>query len=206
MFIVMINEKKLRYKKFCCEDLSLIENYDIAIKSDEIFDCHHRLELNYSMNELKQMNLYYNRPANELIFLSKHDHMSLHHKGKILSNDVKQKIGQSKTGQTHTEETKQKISKSMDGRKQYEMTDEIRQKLSISRKGKISPMKGKHQSEESKEKNRQAHIGKLSPMKGKHHTEESNEKNRQAHLGKPAAIKGKKKVWNDESHTKFHFE
>ena len=202
----MINEKNLKYKKICCEDLSLIENYDIAIKSNEIFDCHHRLELNYSMNELKQMNLYYNRPANELIFLSKHDHISLHHKGKILSNDIKQKISKSKTGQTHTEEAKQKISKSMSGRKQYEMTDEIRQKQSISHKGKISPMKGKHHSEESKEKNRKAHIGKLSPMKGKHQSEESNEKNRQAHLGKPAAIKGKKKVWNDESHTKYHYE
>lgn len=30
--------------KYCKDDPSLIENYDEAINSTEIYDCHHRLE------------------------------------------------------------------------------------------------------------------------------------------------------------------
>jgi len=33
-------------KKFCCEDLSLIENYDLAISdTNQTWHCHHRLEI-----------------------------------------------------------------------------------------------------------------------------------------------------------------
>lgn len=34
--------------KFCCEDPSLIENYAEAMKSDETYGCHHRLETHTS--------------------------------------------------------------------------------------------------------------------------------------------------------------
>ena len=44
--------------------------------------CHHRLEIQgdekYSTRQLIEMRLYYERPANELIFLSKQQHASLH--------------------------------------------------------------------------------------------------------------------------------
>ena len=30
---------KVHVKDFCCEDISLIENYDKAINSNEIWDC-----------------------------------------------------------------------------------------------------------------------------------------------------------------------
>lgn len=76
-------------KKYCSEDISLIENYDLAILSNEIYDIHHRLEthdkngnlLNKSLSAKKliQMGLYYNRPAEELIFLSHSEHQKLHH-------------------------------------------------------------------------------------------------------------------------------
>lgn len=67
-------------KSFCCEDISLIENYDKAINSNEMWDCHHKLEieLNKSVKELKDLNLYLNRPANELIFLTRKEHVILH--------------------------------------------------------------------------------------------------------------------------------
>ena len=67
-------------KSFCCEDISLIENYNKAINSNEMWDCHHKLEieLNKSVKELKDLNLYLNRPANELIFLTRKEHVILH--------------------------------------------------------------------------------------------------------------------------------
>lgn len=38
----MISEKKV--KKFCCEDISRIENYEEAINSLEMWECHHRMQ------------------------------------------------------------------------------------------------------------------------------------------------------------------
>ena len=39
----MINERNARL--FCSESLSTIENYDEALSSDEMYECHHRLEV-----------------------------------------------------------------------------------------------------------------------------------------------------------------
>lgn len=73
-------------KKYCCEDISLIENYEEAVNSDEKYDCHHRLEIqdekSVSLKYLQEQNLYYKRPAKELIFLKHTVHISMH--GKIL--------------------------------------------------------------------------------------------------------------------------
>lgn len=69
-------------KKYCAEDISLIENYKEAVSSKELYHCHHRLEIQddkcYFAKELKQMNLYYGRPASELIFLKAREHKDLH--------------------------------------------------------------------------------------------------------------------------------
>lgn len=69
-------------KKYCAEDISLIENYKEAVSSKELYHCHHRLEIQddkcYFAKELKQMNLYYGRPASELIFLKARVHKDLH--------------------------------------------------------------------------------------------------------------------------------
>ena len=69
-------------KKYCAEDISLIENYKKAVSSKELYHCHHRLEIQddkcYFAKELKQMNLYYGRPASELIFLKAREHKDLH--------------------------------------------------------------------------------------------------------------------------------
>ena len=71
--------------KYCCEDISLIENYDKAIAdTKQIWHCHHRKEIdeNLSLKQIKEQELYYNRPASELIFLTKSEHQSLHRMGK----------------------------------------------------------------------------------------------------------------------------
>lgn len=69
---------------YCCEDISLIENYEIAVNSPEKYDCHHRLEIQddniLSVKELKEQNLYYKRPAKELIFLTHEEHCRIHGK------------------------------------------------------------------------------------------------------------------------------
>lgn len=73
---------KQTIKKFCCEDPSLIENYDKAINdTTQIWHCHHKRENIYTRKELIQRNEYFKRPASELIFLTNSEHMSLHKKG-----------------------------------------------------------------------------------------------------------------------------
>lgn len=71
-----------RVRKYCKENISLIENYDDAINSTELYDCHHKLEieLNVSKQYLINNNLYFNRPANELQFLTHAEHAKLHSK------------------------------------------------------------------------------------------------------------------------------
>ena len=63
--------------------IDLIENYELA-KADNFksWDIHHKLEIcgDYinTVADLKMMNLYYNRPAEELIWLKHDEHMKLH--------------------------------------------------------------------------------------------------------------------------------
>ena len=72
-------------KRFCCEDISLIENYEQAIDENDKrkWVCHHKLgiELSKSKEELIEIGLYYNRPACELCFMESKEHNSLHNKG-----------------------------------------------------------------------------------------------------------------------------
>ena len=115
----MIN---FRYaKSYCKDDISLIENYDKAIADDNIWDCHHRREMTTSKKQLLELGEYFNRPANELIFLTKAEHRSLHNtlkfKGKPLPEEHKQKMSESLKGKTpwnkgkhYTEAQKHKMS------------------------------------------------------------------------------------------------
>lgn len=72
-----------RLQSFCCEPIQNIENFEEAERSEELYDCHHRLEtdLCVSAKWLKEHDLYYNRPASELIFLPRRVHLSLHMTG-----------------------------------------------------------------------------------------------------------------------------
>lgn len=68
--------------KICSEDISLIENYQEAVSSPELWVAHHRLEdLGFSKENLIYLGLYYGVPANELIFMTNSEHMSHHNKG-----------------------------------------------------------------------------------------------------------------------------
>lgn len=71
------------------EEKEQIDNYELALKDDfKGWTIHHRLETHNSdgelrpvsitADELKALNMYYNRPASELIFLTRSEHMKLH--------------------------------------------------------------------------------------------------------------------------------
>lgn len=120
-----------------CKDFTKIENYEKAIADNSRWECHHRLETHFSdgtprpanakllREELVALGMYWDRPPEELIFLSKSDHTSWHASG---YNYCK--------GRHLSEEHKRNISKSNKGKKHKPMSDETKKKLSEVHKGK----------------------------------------------------------------------
>ena len=118
----MICEKHA--KKFC-KDFTKIENYEEAIADTKnVWDCHHRLELvktggvvDATRQELIDWGIYYDRPADELIFLTHSEHASIHMGDRKLSNKTRKKLSdlhkgnKYNLGRKYSEQTKQKISK-----------------------------------------------------------------------------------------------
>ena len=148
----MISENNVR--KFCCEDISTIENYDKAMTDmNHIWHCHHRLEVGangetISRNDLKKYGLYYDRPASELIFLTMEEHTSLH--GTNRSEASRRRMSEAKKGNILSSEHKRKISEALKGK---HFCEEHKRKLSEAKKGKkLSP-----HSEETKRKMSEAH-------------------------------------------------
>ena len=138
----MINFKYA--KKFCNEDISLIENYENAIADqNQTWHCHHRRELETSRKELIKIGEYYNRPANELIFLTQKEHRALHNTLAFKGKTTWMK------GKHHTEEAKQKISIANKGQTPWNKgkhhSAETKRKMAIANKG-------KHHSNEAKQK------------------------------------------------------
>ena len=103
-----------------------IENYENAKKDNFIgWDCHHRLEthtsdgerriVNITQKELIALGMYYNRPASELIFITKSEHNKFQ-EGWHHTEEVKEKIGKASKGRRHTKEAKKKMSKASKGK------------------------------------------------------------------------------------------
>ena len=89
----MINEQNAY--AFCKEDIKLIENYEQAINDNEnIWVCHHRRGTIYSANDLIAIGEYYHRPAVELIFMKREDHISLHSKIQIRDEKYRNAISE----------------------------------------------------------------------------------------------------------------
>ena len=136
----MFNEHQAQ--KFCKDDLSKIKNYDKAIADPtQTWDLHHRLELTldrefaHTAEELKRINMYYNRPYFELIFLTHSEHTRLHQKAMKGENN-------NMYGRHHSEETRKKMSEAL--------------------KGENHPLYGKHRSEETRKKISEALKGRWS--------------------------------------------
>ena len=166
---------------YCCEDLNLIENYELAINDKKLWVCHHRLEtdLGISKQELKDIGRYYNQKANDLIFLTQSEHCRIHNYG-----------NKNSLGKTQTKESNIKRSKSLKGRK---FTNDHKEHISESRQGII--FTSEHR----------ANISKS--HRGLKHTEEHNNNISKSLKGNhPCPIKGKHRVYDNPELTKFHFE
>ena len=143
----MINVKNAR--KFCCEEISLIENYCEAVSDSQTWQCHHRGEIlpcgNFSKKSLVEFGLYYGRPAQELVFLKTTAHRRLHTTGRNnpfygrrhsvssrMANSAKHLGNRYCVGRVLSDDSKDRIRMSHLGTKASEKT---RMKLSEMRKG-----------------------------------------------------------------------
>lgn len=77
--------------RYCSEPLENIENYHKAVNDVQMWDCHHKREIEpdgtrHARAELIESNIYFNRPADELIFLPRSEHVRLHNKGFLVNH------------------------------------------------------------------------------------------------------------------------
>ena len=116
----MIDFNHLKYRKYHYleGDETLIENYDKAIAdTTQTWVCHHRRELEpdrKTIEDLKALGLYWNRPPEELIFLTNSDHWKLHMKGE--NNPMFGKSSWEKCTEEEKADRKHRYSKSMKGK------------------------------------------------------------------------------------------
>ena len=138
-----------------CKNYQNIENYEKAKKDNFIgWECHHRLEthnsdgirrdVDISHKELEALGMYYNRPPEELIFLTIREHHIL----RKVSDSTREKLRATKKGENNpnygkhlSEETKQKIGEANKGKPKSE---ETRKKMREAKKGENNPAFGKH--------------------------------------------------------------
>ena len=183
---------RYNFKRYC-KNYQDIENYEKAKVDDFVgWECHHRLEthtpdgkrreVDIGYKELKALGLYYNRPAEELIFLTTREHKA-YNKGKPAWNK----------GKKMSEEFCRKNSESHKGK---HASDETRRKMSEVRKGENHPMYGKHHSEETRKKMSES-------KKGKYHTEEAKKKMSLSRKGKPKSEETRKRM--SEANKGVHF-
>ena len=113
------------FEKYCTEPEN-IENYEAAKKNNfKGWNCHHRLETHNSdgerrlvditVDELKALDVYYNRPASELVFLTSSEHIILHQKGKHPSEETRKKLRETMKGKPVSEETRKKLREAAKG-------------------------------------------------------------------------------------------
>ena len=77
-FIMALFYTKYYFERYCLR-YSEIENYNLALADNfKDWHCHHKLEEYYTREELILKEMYYNRPPEELIFLTKKEHQKLH--------------------------------------------------------------------------------------------------------------------------------
>ena len=119
---------KHKFERYC-KDYKNIENYDKAAADNfKGWCCHHRKGVDIPTEELQALGMYYDIPADELIFLTRSEHRALHNKGKHHSEETKKKLSKPKS-----EKAKKKMSEAWDYDKHF--TVETRKKLSEAQTG-----------------------------------------------------------------------
>lgn len=166
-----------------CTEPEKIENFEKALADNFVgWVCHHRLQtwtsdgdrrlVDISAAELKALGMYYDRPPEELIFMTKAEHSKLHSKGE--HNPM--------YGNKHSEETRKKMSCSWDYDKHF--SDETKERMSEAKKGEKNSFYGKRHTEETKKR-----ISEK--KKGKKHSKETKNKMSESHKGQIPWNKGK---------------
>ena len=141
----MINTKLAQ--KYCCEDISLIENYDEALRDmSQTWDIHHKRENTTPARKLIEDGEYYHRPATELVFLTHSDHCALH-------------MSEKRRGKPAWNSGTVGVCKAWNKGKVGVYSKESLEKMSKAHKGQISSMKGRHHTPESRVKCGLASIG-----------------------------------------------
>lgn len=121
--------KDLKTLRKYCKEYTLIENYKEALDSPDMWECHHRLELDddgnflNSRSDLKEKGLYFGRHPEELIFLPRTLHRRMHNRGQ-------------------SEETKAKLSRPGDTNPMYGMHWSEEYKLHFREASKGKPKQG----------------------------------------------------------------
>lgn len=188
----MINEKYA--KMFCCEDISLIENYQEAINDNtQTWHCHHRLEtdLGLSMQELKDSNKYFGIEAKYLIFLRPYEHLHLH--GTSIRQTTRQKLSKSVHKYWDVEENCIRQREKLLERYQDQ---ELIKKISNLCSGELNGMYGKSHSDEAKAKMREKRKEYFNNLENRKHLSEVHtgmKLSDETKLKISKAIKGKKK-------------
>ena len=125
--------------KFYCKDYENIENYEDAKKDNFVgWCCHHRKGVDIPTEKLIALGIYYDRPAEELIFLTRSEHVALHKKGQQKSEETKKKMSEAKKGKKHSEEARKKMSEAAKGNKNMlgkRLSEETKKKMGEAKKG-----------------------------------------------------------------------
>lgn len=167
---------KYRANRYCCEDITKIENYEEAVNdTTQTWQIHHRDEIRIlpsgmivyrTEQELIENGRYYDCPANELIFLTKSVHCQLHMKYRPkLNDDVYKKAVKTRKANSskwHSEKTKKKISKSHKGKTPWNK-DKHYTCPAISK-----ALTGGHLSNETKQNMSKSRVGRKWYNDGKH--------------------------------------
>ena len=107
-----MNRKTLRRWKKVCSIFTEVENHDKAASDNyEGWVLHHKLGVGVPREELIGLNLYYDRPPQELIFVTRKEHRGIHNKClKPKDKDSwRKKLSKARKGKKHSEQHKERI-------------------------------------------------------------------------------------------------
>jgi len=117
---MIASDRKLRK---VCRNYEQVENYEKAVADEEIWDLHHRREIdeNKSSQQLKDEGRYYNLDPSELIFLTHAEHTKLHNENAL--SETRKKLSEANSGENnpmfgkqHREDSRKKMSEAKKGR------------------------------------------------------------------------------------------
>lgn len=106
-------------KRYCYEP-ELVENYDKAMAdTEQMWVCHHRVEtiMCCGREELISKGAYYDRPAHDIILLTRAEHRHVHNEGRnnpmlgrYLSEETRKRLSNQRKGVKKSDEHRHKIS------------------------------------------------------------------------------------------------